>query len=70
MTFKDLIVKGSERVYMLNNEALVRAALEEDVKVVSVYPVPPDRGHGIRGSLGCALPAGILPLQALWLGVQ
>ena len=41
MAFKDVIEKEPRRAYMLTNEAIVRAALATDVKVVSFYPGAP-----------------------------
>jgi len=41
MAVKDVIEKNPKRAYMLTNEAIVRSALEEDVKVVSFYPGAP-----------------------------
>ena len=41
MGFKDVIREEPGRAYMLANEAMVRAALESDVKVVSFYPGAP-----------------------------
>lgn len=38
---KDVLVTGPARAFMLCNEAIVRAALEADVKVVSAYPGSP-----------------------------
>ena len=41
MGFKDVIEKKPRKAYMLTNEAIVRSALESDVKVVSFYPGAP-----------------------------
>lgn len=41
MAFKDVIDKNPKKAYMLTNEAIVRSALEADVKVVSFYPGAP-----------------------------
>jgi indolepyruvate ferredoxin oxidoreductase alpha subunit len=41
MALKDVISKGPAKAFMLANEAIVRAALESDVKVVSFYPGSP-----------------------------
>jgi len=41
MAFKDIIEKRPRKAYVLNNEAVVRSALEADVKVVSFYPGAP-----------------------------
>ena len=41
MAFKDVIDPNPKRAYMLTNEAIVRSALEADVKVVSFYPGAP-----------------------------
>ena len=41
MAFKDVIDKKPKKAYMLTNEAIVRSALESDVKVVSFYPGAP-----------------------------
>ncbi len=41
MAFKDVIEKEEKDAYLLTNEAVVRAALESDVKVVSFYPGSP-----------------------------
>ncbi len=41
MAFKDVIRKEPGLTYMLTNEAIVRYALEADVKVVSFYPGAP-----------------------------
>ena len=38
MAFKDVIDTDPRKAYMLTNEAIVRSALEADVKVVSFYP--------------------------------
>jgi len=39
--FADVIRKEPGTVYMMSNEAIVRAALEADVKVVSFFPGAP-----------------------------
>ncbi|MGA1819977.1 MAG: thiamine pyrophosphate-dependent enzyme [Thermoplasmatota archaeon] len=41
MAFKYIIEKGPARAYMMANEAVVRAALESDVKVYATYPGSP-----------------------------
>lgn len=41
MAFKDVIDTKPRKAYMLSNEAIVRSALEADVKVVSFYPGSP-----------------------------
>ncbi|MBN1389586.1 MAG: indolepyruvate ferredoxin oxidoreductase subunit alpha [Candidatus Thermoplasmatota archaeon] len=41
MAFKYITEKGPARAYMMANEAVVRAALESDVKVYSTYPGSP-----------------------------
>ncbi len=41
MAVKDVREKSPKRAYMLTNEAIVRSALEADVKVVSFYPGAP-----------------------------
>ena len=41
MVAADVIRKGAGRAFMLCNEAIVRAAIESDVKVVSAYPGSP-----------------------------
>ena len=41
MGFKDVIEKKPRKAYMLCNEAIVRSALEANVKVVSFYPGAP-----------------------------
>ena len=41
MAFKDVIDTTPKKAYMLTNEAIVRSALEADVKVVSFYPGAP-----------------------------
>ncbi len=41
MAFKDVIEEEERKAYMLCNEAIVRAALESDVQMVSFYPGAP-----------------------------
>ncbi|MEA3559111.1 MAG: indolepyruvate ferredoxin oxidoreductase subunit alpha, partial [Candidatus Thermoplasmatota archaeon] len=41
MSFKYVMSQGPDRAYMLANEAIVRAALESDVKVYATYPGSP-----------------------------
>lgn len=41
MSFKYVISRGPDRAYMLANEAMVRAALESDIKVYATYPGSP-----------------------------
>ncbi|MGA1822639.1 MAG: thiamine pyrophosphate-dependent enzyme [Thermoplasmatota archaeon] len=41
MAFNDITAEGPGKAYMLANEAVVRAALESDVKVYSTYPGSP-----------------------------
>jgi indolepyruvate ferredoxin oxidoreductase, alpha subunit len=41
MALKDVIAKEPRKAFMLANEAIVRGALEKDVKVVSFYPGSP-----------------------------
>ena len=41
MAFKYITEKGPARAYMMANEAVVRAALESDVKVYATYPGSP-----------------------------
>lgn len=41
MSFKYVISKGPDRAYMIANEAIVRAALESDIKVYATYPGSP-----------------------------
>jgi indolepyruvate ferredoxin oxidoreductase alpha subunit len=41
MVLKDVIAKESRKAFMLCNEAIVRGALEADVKVVAFYPGAP-----------------------------
>jgi indolepyruvate ferredoxin oxidoreductase alpha subunit len=41
MALKDVIAKEPRKAFMLANEAIVRGALEKDVKIVSFYPGSP-----------------------------
>ncbi|MFA5772137.1 MAG: indolepyruvate ferredoxin oxidoreductase subunit alpha [Thermoplasmata archaeon] len=41
MVLKDILSKEKRNVFMLSNEAMVRGALEADVKVVAFYPGSP-----------------------------
>jgi indolepyruvate ferredoxin oxidoreductase alpha subunit len=41
MVLKDVITKDKKNAFMLGNEAIVRGALEADVKVVAFYPGAP-----------------------------
>jgi indolepyruvate ferredoxin oxidoreductase alpha subunit len=41
MVLKDVVTKEQKKVFMLGNEAIVRGALEADVKVVAFYPGAP-----------------------------
>lgn len=41
MVLKDVITKENKNAFMLCNEAIVRGALEADVKVVAFYPGAP-----------------------------
>ncbi len=41
MVLKDVLSKEKKRAFMLGNEAIVRGALEADVKVVAFYPGAP-----------------------------
>ena len=41
MVLNDVLAKENKSVFMLGNEAIVRGALEADVKVVAFYPGAP-----------------------------